>query len=223
MIFVFKKKKVLLLIFLIIIFFLMCTLKTSAYVKTGHDEFTEINFLDKNDKLLINRSSSEIEEAYRAISKGKIFGWATNYFNINSEANYIGDILFSRSNRTSNTFTINYKVEEEKFSNKSIRINGSVAAKIAFGNSKSKIDASISPTISGYYDKTNGYSKEETTDFKLNILPNTKVTLRVSGEAYVTSAVSKYYFLGICLRKGEWERIDVETMYYELVEEVVNE
>lgn len=223
MIVVFKKKKVLLLIIFIIIFFLMCGLKTSAYVKTGHDEFTEINFLDKNDKLLINRSSSEIEEAYKAISKGKIFGWTTNYFNINSKANYIGDILFSRSNRTSNTFTINYKVEEENFSNKSIRINGSVAAKIAFGNSKSKVDASISPTISGYYDKTNGYSKEETTDFKLNILPNTKVTLRVSGEAYVTSAVSKYYFLGICLRKGEWERIDVETMYYELVEEVVNE
>lgn len=221
MIYIFKKKKILLVMFLMIVFFLICGLKINAYVKTGHDEFMEINFLDKNDKLLINRSSSEIENAYKEISKGKVFGWTTNYFNINSKANYVGDVLFSRSNRTSNTFTINYKVEEETYKNNSLRINGSVATKIAFGNSKSKVDGSISPTVSGYYDKGNGYSKEETTDFKLNILPNTKVTLRVSGEAYVTSAVSKYYFLGICLRKGEWERIDVETMYYELVEEVL--
>ena len=52
-------------------------------------------------------------------------------------------------------------------------------------------------------------------------MPHTKITLRISGDAYVTSGVSKYYFLGLCLRKGEWERVDVETMYYELVEESV--
>lgn len=221
MIIIFKKGKVFLLVLVIVLLAFILSIQVNAYVKTGHDEFMEINFIEKEDKLLVNRSSSEIEEAYKELSGGKIFGWKTSYFNINSKATYVGDTLFSRSNRTNNVFTINYKLEEENFSNKSIRINGSVAAKIAFGNSKSKVDASISPTISGYFDKTNGYSREETTDFKLNIMPNTKVTLRVSGEAYVTSGVSKYFFFGICLRKGEWERIDVETMYYELVEEVI--
>lgn len=207
------------LILLLFLLFVVST-KTNAYVKTGHDEFMEINFCDNDAKLLVNRSSDEIEKAYQLLKGGKIFGWKTYYLNVNSKANYIGETLFSRSNRTSNPFTINYKVDEETYQSKSIRINGSVSGKITLGNSKSKVEGSISPSFSAYYDKTNTHSKEETTDFKLTILPNTKITLRVSGEAYVTSGVSKYYFLGICLRKGEWERVDVETMYYELVEEV---
>lgn len=215
-------KKVCLILFyalLLLIVFLIMPLKTMAYVKTGHEEFMEINFLDKKDKLLINRDAKEIEEGYKKVSDRRVFGWKTYYFNINSQANYIGDILLSRSNRTNNPFIINYKVEEQTFKDRSYRINGSVSGKVTFGGSKSKVEGSISPSFGGYYDRRDSHTKEETTDFKLNIMPHTKLTLRITGEAYVTSGVSKYYFLGLCLRKGEWERVDVETMYYELVEE----
>ena len=215
------KTAIMTLVILLIALFFMFPIKAMAYVKTGHDDFMEITFVNKKDKLLINRSISEIEEGYKKISDKKIFGWKTYYFNVNSEATYIGDILLSRSNRTSNPFVINYKVEESTFKDKSYRINGSVSAKITFGGSKSKIEGSISPTFGGYYENRNTHNKEETTEFKLNIMPHTKITLRISGDAYVTSGVSKYYFLGLCLRKGEWERVHVETMYYELVEESV--
>ena len=51
--------------------------------------------------------------------------------------------------------------------------------------------------------------------------PYTKVTLQIKGTGKLTNGVSKYRFLGIVFNKGAWERIDVETIYYELKEEPV--
>lgn len=50
-------------------------------------------------------------------------------------------------------------------------------------------------------------------------MPNTKLTLRTAGEAFVSNGVASYYLLGITLKKGAWESIDIHTIYYELVEE----
>ena len=212
-------KKVLLVIVMMLFLFLTIRVTTFAYVSTGHEDFSEIIFDDKNEKLLIHRDRTEINEAYDSLKKGKLFGWRTSYFNINSKAKYVGETIFSRSNRTSKTFEFTYKINEETFIDKSVKINGSVSAKIAFGK---KVDVNITPKIDAWYDKTETYLKEEQASFEFNVLPNTKLTLRVSGDAYVTSGVSGYYLFGICFKKGEWERVEVETMYYELVEESIS-
>lgn len=206
-------------LFSCILSFLLLGVKTviKGYVKTGHDEFAEIIFYNDGDLLLVERDRSSILDAYNSLKGGKVFGWETYYFNINSKAKYVGDTIFSKSNRTKNMFVVNYKINQETFVEKSVRINGSVSSKIA-GEIK-KIDLSVSPKIDIWYEKNNTFTKEEETKFQLEIIPMTKVSLRISGDAYVTSGVSKYYFLGIVLRKGEWERVEVETMYYELVEE----
>jgi len=208
-------------VFILSCFLLLCIVTskyvTKGYVNTGHDEFSEIIFYQDGDMLLVDRDKSSIKDAYNSLKGSKIFGWETYYFNINSKAKYVGDTIFSKSNRTKNLFVVNYRLNQESFVEKSVHINGSVSSKIA-GEIK-KIDLSVSPKIDIWYEKNNTFTKEEETKFQLDILPMTKVSLRISGDAYVTSGVSKYYFLGITLRKGEWERIEVETMYYELVEE----
>ena len=78
------KTAIMTLVILLIALFFMFPIKAMAYVKTGHDDFMEITFVNKKDKLLINRSISEIEEGYKKISDKKIFGWKTYYFNVNS-------------------------------------------------------------------------------------------------------------------------------------------
>lgn len=209
-------KKVFLVFALLLFYIFAICIPTIAYVTTGHEDFSEIMFDDKNEKLLIHRGRDEIQEAYSNLKKGKLFGWRTSYFNINSKAKYVGETIFSRSNRTSKTFEFSYKINEETFIDKSVKINGSVSAKIAFGK---KVDVNITPKVDAWYDKTETYLKEEQTSFEFHVLPNTKLTLRVSGDAYITSGVSGFYLFGVCLKKGEWERVEVETMYYELIEE----
>ena len=63
------------------------------------------------------------------------------------------------------------------------------------------------------------YKKQKISNEKIVLKPYTKVTLQIKGKGRLTNGVSKYRFLGITFDKGSWERIDVETIYYELVEE----
>jgi hypothetical protein len=45
--------------------------------------------------------------------------------------------------------------------------------------------------------------------------------LRIVGDAKITNGVSKYYFLGICFKKGAFEIVEVTSTIYELIEENV--
>lgn len=210
-------KKIFLCLLIMFLSFVIVRTNVNAYYATGHDDFSQIIFENEDDVLLINRSSEEIKEAYDSLKKGKLIGWRTQYLNINSKASYIGNIIFTRSNRTSSPFNMTYRLNTDSYVSKSIKINGSVSGKIA--NNSKKIELSLSPKFDVTYNKVITSSTEEEWKFELTILPQTKVTLLVTGDAYVTSGVSKYYFLGLCLKKGEWERVDVETVYYELIEE----
>ena len=49
------KTAIMTLVILLIALFLMFPIKAMAYVKTGHDDFMEIIFVNKKDKLLIDR------------------------------------------------------------------------------------------------------------------------------------------------------------------------
>ena len=64
-------------------------------------------------------------------------------------------------------------------------------------------------------------SFEEEMDFTIKILPQKKVSLIVKGKATISSGANKYYFLGICTKKGYWEYVDVISEYYELYEEEI--
>ena len=207
-------------VLLLMIVMSLSLITAKAYLSTGHDDIQEISFEDDDVVLLVKRSKEEIKGAYNKVSR-KFIGWSTYYFNINSKATYVGDTVFSRSNRTSEIMNVSYKIREEDFSSKSIKKNGSIDLKLV-GNSKNKkLQGTINPEIGFYKDNVETKTIEEITDFKINISPYTKISLRITGECYVSSGVSKYYLLGIQLKKGEWEEVDIETMYYEMYEEKI--
>ena len=189
-----------------------------AYIQTGHDDFREIIFEDKSVCLLVKRRKEEIDEVLNKLPK-KTFGWSTYYFNVESKASYVGDTVFSRSNRTSEPITVSYHLREEDFDSTSIKITGSVDAKVTAQTEKKTVSGTLNPSFGFTKNTTNTYSKEEVSEFKINITPYTMISLRIVGECYVTSAVNKYYLFGIQLRKGQWEKVEVETMFYELYEE----
>lgn len=214
------KRKITFIILTFLFLMLASVVSLNAFIKTGHDEFQEIIFDDENVVLLVNMNKDEISKEYNRLNR-KAFGWTTHYFNMNEHAEYVGNTLFSRSNRTGETIKISYKLTEEAFNSTVLKVSGGVDLKVTAQNKKKTITGTVNPSFSIGNTKTNSQSKEEVTEFKMDIAPYTRVSLRITGECYVTTAISKYFFFGIPLKKGEWERIDVETMYYELYEESI--
>lgn len=208
------------LLFLMVLAFTYSS-KCYAYDETGHEDFKKITFVDENCRLLQDYSQDEIKQAYKSIIR-KSFGWQTYYFNFEEKIYYDGITIFSRSNKTSSKIDFDYTLRETEVTQTSVTVTGSVSTKIS--GAIKKINTTISGELSGEREKedTNSYTTDAKTSLAIVILPKTKITMLVTGEAYVTTAVSRYTFFGIGLRKGAWENIDASTMYYEIREEKIS-
>lgn len=206
-------KKILIFCLLLI---LVNTISIKAYTKTGHEMFTEIEFVEEGT-LLVNMTSKQIDQGYKDIGRGRFVGWKHHFFTVKKEATYIGEILFARSNRSREPIKIDYKLKDTQTNERSYTIGGSLSSK--FKTNIKSIDMELSPKIDGSIRDLTSNQKVEETSFTVTVMPNYKVVFRETGEALVTNGVSKFYILGITFNKGQWEYIDVVTRYYELYEE----
>lgn len=190
-----------------------------AATSTGHEDFLNVYF--ENDERLINQYSEEEIEEISSNVKKKVFGWSTVYINYNTRVKYDGKIIFSKINKTDIPFYFEYKVLEEEISTKSVNVNGSVSAKITGTIKKIKTTLTGGLGADVDYEDQNKNTTELLTIIKMEIMPNKKVTMITTGDAFISSGYSKYYLFGITIRKGVWETIETETIYYELREESV--
>ena len=187
-----------------------------AYSPTGHENVSVVEFIDDGE-LLIDMTSSQIEAGYKTLGRNRLFGWKHYFFNIKEEANYVGEIIFSRSNRTTEKLKIDYELKETHYSERSIKTTGSLSAD--FEGKIKKIDAGLKASASVTSDKKTAVTRVEHTSFSFVVDPFHRMTFRVTGEALVTNGVSKLSILGMTFKKGTWEYIDIITRYYELYEE----
>ena len=216
-----KKKKIMIKLFTFVLFFLFIftinKVNINGYSETGHNDFKKIITLE-GAKLLNEISYQEIEKKMSEINF-KLFGWSTRYFCYEEKINFEGDVIFSRSNKTDQTITIDYYLQEKETCETSLNIKGSVSTKVTGDIKKINTEVNVNGDITISKENTEKYESDTKTSFKIVLKPYTKVTLQIKGKGRLTNGVSKYRFLGITFDKGSWERIDVETIYYELVEE----
>lgn len=210
-------KKVIIIVFC---FLIISSISLSAYSKTGHEMFSEIEFVE-DGKLLINMTSSEINDAYNTLGRAKFIGWKHHYLNLNKEAKYVGEVIFAKSNRSREPMKIDYSLKETNSKQRSIKYGGSLSGSFESTIKKINGKAKVNAEVKGEVGNVNTNTRVEETSFSAVVMPNYRLVFRVSGEAVVTSGVSKNYFLGITLKKGSWECIDVITQYYELYEEEI--
>ena len=209
-------KKAILGLFLLSILFLTLGKKLDAYTETGHSDFRKIVFVDSSCKLLKEYKEKEIEGYYKSLSK-KGFGWSTYYLNIEEEAIYEGVTIFSRANSTSTPITFDYSLKDVAFSEVSVTVSGSVSAKVSGSIKKITLGASAEATNKKTTESSSQTEMKTSINFKIQ--PGTKLTMVITGICYITTGVSDYRFMGMRLRKGAWEKIDVDTIVYELKEE----
>ena len=211
-------KKVIFSLFLLSICFLGIGKHLYAYSETGHNDFRKIEFVDPDCRLLKNYTQTEIDYYNDNLAR-KTFGWATFYLNIEEEATYEGITIFSRANSTSMPITFDYSLKDVTFSQVSVSVSGSVSAKVS--GSIKKISLGGSGELSAKKTTESSTTTETKTAINFKIQPGTKLTMSITGVCYVTTGVSCYRFLGIRLRHGSWEKIDVDTIIYEIKEEAI--
>lgn len=211
-------KKICVIISLFIFSFLF-SISVSAGIATGHDNISKVEF-NGYGKLLSELSYEDIESVAENVNR-KAFGWESVYMNYKRPIKYEGKTIFSKINRSSEPISFKYKIDNEEVSTTSTSVSGSISGKVT--TTIDKIKAAITLAITGDITKKDvvEQSTTETTNIDINIMPGTKLTLLTKGEAYITTAYSKYYIFGITIRKGSWEKIYLETIYYELIEEVI--
>lgn len=192
-------------------------LKFESYTKTGHDQFDDFQ-LPSGRRILINYTENEINKKYDDVSKG-FFGTQIAYFDKYIPAKYTSKVIFSRSNKTRESYVFTYNLEEVHYEMVSVTVKGNISAKGIMKSKLKSFEGSVQGDLSITYEKEVYDKTTENKQMKVNIHPNKKVTLRIVGDARITNGVSKYYFLGMCFKKGAFEIVEVKSTVYELIEE----
>ena len=130
-------KKALIVIFISIF---IVNFSVGAYTKTGHPDITELTFKEKG-KLLINMTSSELDKAFASTGRRCFWGWKHHFMNIYSEADYVGEVIFARVNRTSDPIKFDYSIKETDYIERSVKTTGSISG--SFGSKIKQIDCKL--------------------------------------------------------------------------------
>jgi len=207
--------KILLILF-IGLFANIAEVKHTPYSKTGHEQFAELEFENANRQLLVEMTDFFIELNLRDV-KSRFWGESTEYYCIYEDAGYVGETVFSRSNKTREPFDFKYSLTEVDYYERSVYVEGSVTVdgKIKKDNVERKGKVEIEAGLE--IEESKRTTEKE--DMEVTVYPNKKISLRVAGEAKISSGFTKNYLFWVCVKKGAWETVDVVTSYFELVEE----
>ncbi len=190
--------------------------KVDPYSSTGHDQFAELSMALTQYKLLVKYEQSVIDSYLTKVSR-RVFG-SSDFVIVNyGDARYVSTVIFSRSNKTRDAYTFTYNLDTVIYSDVSVSVKGSLSAKKVFKSNKG--DTTVEGDVAITYATSSSIKTTESGKMAVIIHPGKKVSLRIVGDAKVSNGVSKYYFCGICTKKGSWEVVDVITCCFELLEE----
>ena len=186
----------------------------------GHDEFTKVKTdPDEYRAFLDELSDEEIKNMHGSIRR-RFIGWSVAPYTSNTIVHYEGDTVFAKSNNTSQILSFNYQYETETVNTTSVTTSGSISPKVSgkIGGVNVGLDAAIRYEIG----KKEQKSVNESTRLTFIIKPYSKLTITIKGDGVLNNGAGRYYFFGICFKKGEWEYIDVINEYYDFYEEVLH-
>ena len=208
-------KKILIVIMFITLF---SSIRLSAYEDCGHDDYTSITPLNENVLLLNQIDTITKNKHAKEVTKPKFFGWRIKYIVFEEPATYIGKPLFSKSNASSNDIKFSFNFKETVEKKASFNVSDSLVFK---GSGKAKIDLSLANELNLKYTSEEMTSVTETVQYDIIVPKNKKVTMYTMGEGKLSSGCSANYFFFIRTKFGYWEVLEIDTVYYKIVEEEI--
>lgn len=214
------KKVIFISLLTLFVLFVFSINNVQGYSYTGHRDFEEIYFPEYVDAYLLVNTTKKMQRENISKVRWKLFGTSIYIKHYNIPVKYKKYDIFTRSNKTSNTLEYEYKYTTTLKHKSSIDYKESSGADIS-----AKIEI-INLSVDDSISKALGLSTEATFTGELNytitVDPYTKVTVYLTGDAYLSQGAAIYYFFGIPIVKKNWEYIDVLTEYYEFYEESYN-
>ena len=212
---VFFMKKIIVLVFFV--FFSVTGIVVGA--EGGHPAFQQIIIPPLSPaKLLAHQSEGAKAAALKSVG-WKLFGWSVFSLVENQKIEYVGETIFSRSNRTSLPITFKYQASESKMVERSVSTNSSAGLKLS--GKVLGLNAGLDAAVKREVGSKERLEQLEKYEFSLTVFPKTKITVKVRGDARLNNGSCKYFFLGIAFKKGTWETIDIINAYYDFYEESI--
>ena len=218
---VFNMRKVIMIMLLVLSLF---NLMSSVMIKVNadnhsHEDFESLSSYDYRKLFLDEISKEEIAKAHKK-AKRRLFGWSFVPIKTKEDVQYTGMTVFSKHNDTSNRLDFTYNYESTERISKSIKTTNSLTsdlgAKIELVNLG--FDTALKLEVGEEHTKT----VTESTKILIIIDPYTSLTIRTKGNAILSNGVAHLHVLGVKIKKGEWEYVNVETEYYEFLEEALH-
>ncbi len=188
-----------------------------CYSYTGHKDFEEIYFPEYVDAYLLVNTTKKMQKENIKKVPWKLFGPSVYVRHYNIPVKYKKYDIFTRSNKTSNALEYEYKYTTTFKHKSSIDYKETGGADV--GVKIDIINASIDSGISKAININTETSISGELNYTIIVDPYTKVTVYLTGDAYLSQGAAIYYFFGIPIVKKNWEFIDVLTEYYEFYEE----
>ena len=162
--------------------------------------------------------ASELEEYYEKVPK-KFFGWSSVLIYDEEPAVYVSETLFSYANQSKDPVKYTYSHTNDESRKYQVNVTGNITTSAAgqIKDFKLKFDSSVKSTIAG--------DTQSSTNTKMNLNIEVpayrKVSLKLRGEARLSSGVGVYYVMWMPVRKGAFEVLDVISEHFWLKEELL--
>lgn len=210
-----------LIFFLFIVNFLIIPMFFVSVYAEDTDYLAYIEVVMTTGKLIRNYTTTEMTELKTRSEKAIPFGISIAKDNVGTKATYISSILVSYENAGTSAIELTKEIQVETKQKISFSSGGQVSGGLG-GNIK-KIKAEIAAKADVNYSKVTEESVKEKKTMKINVDPNTKMILYLTGDLLVYNGCFSYYLLFIKQFSAAYEFVILNTQYERLEQALINE
>ncbi len=177
--------------------------------------YQEIKFKHNGAKLLSQYATSDYKDLYSRLGKRRFWGWRTFVWFKEEPAYYTRDTLYVIINKGTTPINEEITFTRESIITKQYDVSGSIGIEV--DGKKSGFKLGLEGKIDFSASVSEKITVEEKYEIEIDVDPNTKLEIKIMGEAKVTNGVAKFYRFWVQAKKGGFEIFVVTTEYYSIV------
>ena len=204
-------------IFILSCFLIVLVFNTHPVSAADYLAYQTMSFEKGRHKLLHQYSDFEVDQMMRQLDGRRFFGWRTHTEVRHQKVTYLKETMMVIENGGLTTIEKSFFIKQTEQARIQLNTSGTIRLK---GEGKIKtFDMGLDTTLNVSRSSDTTYFFEERTDIRIKVDPQTRVSVEIHGEGYVSNGVGSYYAFWRNIRRGGWEVFTVSTEFYSIVKE----
>lgn len=196
-------------------------LNVRAVHASEYETYQSMEFAVDGPVLLEHYTQKMYDAYYKKIDRRQFWGWKTYTKYETEQVYYIKDTLYVIVNEGTTAIDEKFIFKTVETDKRQYSVSGNINLK-ASGEAYT-IELGFENELDWSIDRTLTQSYTENIEIRVEVDPNTKLTVEMRGEGKISNGVAKYFRFWRSVRKGGWEAFVVTTEYYSLRKEVIDE